>query len=61
MDMREMLNKKAEEKGATPTRLLKLVVVTLGTLRLNCTINPHRLVRRYCPRFGGFFLPNDEH
>ena len=28
MDMREMLNKKAEEKAQRPTRLLKLVVVT---------------------------------
>lgn len=52
MDMREMLNKKAQR----PTRLLKLVVVTPGTLRLNCTNKPSSSCPTILPPVRGLFL-----
>ncbi len=62
MDMREMLNKKAEEKGATAYQITEARSGdTWHATAETVQINPHRLVRRYCPRFGGFFCANDEH
>ena len=57
MDMREMLNKKSgREKAQRPTRLLKLVVVTPGTLRLNCTNKPSSSCPTILPPVRGLFL-----
>ena len=47
MDIREMLNKKAEEKGAT---------VTPGTLRLNCTNKPSSSCPTILPPVRGLFF-----
>ena len=55
MDMREMLNKKAEEKGATAYQITELVVVTPGTLRLNCTNKPSSSCPTILPPVRGFF------
>lgn len=55
MDMREMLNKKQKRKAQRPTKLRKLVAVTPGTLRLNCTNKPSSSCPTILPRFGGFF------
>ncbi len=59
MDMREMLNKR---KAQRPTRLRKLVAVTPGTLRLNCTNKPSSSCPTILPPVRGlFFCANDEH
>lgn len=60
MDMREMLNKSGR-KAQRPTRLLKLVAVTPGTLRLNCTNKPSSSCPTILPPVRGLFCANDEH
>ena len=54
MDMREMLNKKAEEKGATAYQITEARSGDTWHATAELYNNPHRLVRRYCPRFGAF-------
>ncbi len=56
MDMREMLNKKSGRKAQRPTRLRKLVAVTPGTLRLNCTNKPSSSCPTILPFGSGLFL-----
>lgn len=56
MDMREMLNKKAEEKGATAYQITEARSGDTCTLRLNCTNKPSSSCPTILPPFGGFFL-----
>ncbi len=57
MDMREMLNKKAEEKGHQPIRSLKHVAAILGTPRPNCTNKPSSSSPTILPpNCRGFFI-----
>lgn len=56
MDMREMLNKKQKRKAQRPTRLRKLVAVTPGTLRLNCTNKPSSSCPTILPPVRGLFF-----
>ncbi len=61
MDMREMLNKKAEEKGATAYQITEARSGDTGTLRLNCTNKPSSSCPTILPPVRGLFCANDEH
>lgn len=56
MDMREMLNKKAEEKGASAYQITEARSGDTARHGRTVQINPHRQVRRYCPQLPGAFF-----